>query len=86
MKDPKDRATGDLLVKRGRGRPRKDNPKSAALRNKEYREGLRREGVRSVLLTAEQRDTLYDLASRAMRAAPDESIADLAELTDKLAW
>ena len=38
MKDPKDKTTADLITKRGRGRPPKEDALSMAERSKAYRE------------------------------------------------
>lgn len=44
MKDPLDNLTGDLISKRGRGRPPKPNAKTRAQINADYRAKLKEQG------------------------------------------
>lgn len=86
MKDPKDRATGDLLEKRGPGRPRKDRILSAAERARRYRLRRKLNGGAVVTFTAEELGTLIACVKADLKASDKKSdwAASLRKVLSKL--
>lgn len=58
MRDPNDKSTGELLPKRGRGRPKTDTAMTDAERARRYRERRALNGGAVITLTGEELATL----------------------------